>query len=424
MKKFTILMAAAAVALGFSSCSEDRDPVYQEPTEFHLNTPVMQNQFIQLSEGGDVLEFSCSQPDYGFSAITTYTMQMSLSESFTPAFDLETVNRTQARMAVRQDMVAQGLMELQGIDSPEKYDEIYGDGHTNTVYFRAIAEISGVESSRIASNAVTYNAIKPYFAVAMPGYIYLVGQPEGWAGPTESNAAHYNDWRLFEPDDAIGSKVYSGVFDIPAGSAMFRFYTALTGWDADSYGTQVDDNPIEYEMVDGSFAGTLVKGKGSFSFPNWEGGEMTIVVDMSDEKNMTVTMQAGSHSVTVTKYIYLVGSISGWNAPGTSNAEAYSSYRLADTTGSGVYTGTWHVDAGHVNFRFALELTDADWDNDTQIGIAADDGDVACSFTNGVYQGTYVKGKGNWAFDLDNAGTLTLVVDTNGGTVNYTFTAD
>ena len=77
------------------------------------------------------------------------------------------------------------------------------------------------------------------------------------------------------------------------------------------------------------------------------------------------------------------------------------------------------MSAGHVNFRFALELTDAAWDNDTQIGAAEPDGDVACSFTNGAFSGPYVPGKGNWAFDLEADGTLFLTVDTNNQTVSY-----
>jgi hypothetical protein len=62
---------------------------------------------------------------------------------------------------------------------------------------------------------------------------------------------------------------------------MFRFYTALTGWDTDSWGSQADDNPIEFEFTNGEFNYTLVKGKGSFSFPSWGGGKMAFNVDMN-----------------------------------------------------------------------------------------------------------------------------------------------
>ena len=65
---------------------------------------------------------------------------------------------------------------------------------------------------------------------------------------------------------------------------MFRFYTALTGWDEDSWGSQVDDNPIDQTITDGSWTGTLVKGKGAFNFPGFAGGQMTVIVDMVNNK--------------------------------------------------------------------------------------------------------------------------------------------
>jgi starch-binding outer membrane protein SusE/F len=41
------------------------------------------------------------------------------------------------------------------------------------------------------------------------------------------------------------------VFDIPAGKFQFRFYRSLSGWDVDSIGAQVDDNPVDIEWIDG-----------------------------------------------------------------------------------------------------------------------------------------------------------------------------
>lgn len=415
-------MAMAAVALGFSSCSEDRDPVYQTPTTYVLNTPAMQDQYIALAPGS-TLQLSSSQPDYGYSAITQYSAEMSLTEDFATFESLAPVEGTKALMEIKQEDIATTICKLRGIETPEQYEAAYPDPNAyETIYFRAVAELSGVEGSRITSNVVSYKHIKGYFAVPQPGFIYLVGAPEGWAGPTESNAAHYNDWKLTEPKDAIGSKVYSGVFEIPAGSAMFRFYTALTGWDADSYGSQADDSPVEFpDFTEGTFNSTVVKGKGSFSFPNWPGGKMTIVVDMSDMKNIQITCTAGEASVTVTKYIYLLGSLSSWSAPDVSSEETLNPYRLADTTGDGIYTGTYEAKAGHCNFRFALSLSEADgWNNPDQIGAAEADGDVACSLAGGSFNGPYVSGKGNWAFELDQDCTLVLTVDTNNKTVSVT----
>lgn len=414
-------MTLAAVAFGFSSCSEDRDPVYQVPTEFNLNQPAMQDQLIELA-AGSTLELVSSQPNYGYSAVASYSAQMSLTEDFADFRELSALDKTQARMTLKQEDIALYLCELHGIDSEESYAEKYPDGmQPEKVYFRAVCQLDGVEDSKIISNVVSYNQIKGYFAVAVPGYIYLVGAPEGWAGPTEANAAHYADWRLFEPGNAIGSKVYSGVFDVPAGSAMFRFYTALTGWDADSWGSQVDDNPIEFADFTGGegsteFSSTVVKGKGSFSFPNWLGGKMTIVVDMSDEKNVSISITAGEAEVVVSTYVYMVGNNGGWAEPveGT-----YDDWKLADSTGSGVYTATFDMtdftsDDNNLYCRFYAEL--AGW-GPAQWSADAAGGNVVCDL--GKSYPTYA---GEGCFQVaDVAGKqLTVTLDTNNNTVVFT----
>lgn len=425
MKKIALYIATVCALVGMASCSQDRDPVYHQPTNFVLNVPAMADQLIELQDG-NILELTCSQPDYGFAAAAVYSAQMSLTEDFTESYDLTPMSDGSAKMQIPQGDIATGYCELKGIKSEEDFQTLYPNGFSVTpIYFRAVCQIAGIENSRIESNVVAYNQILPFFNVAVPGYIYLVGAPEGWKGPDVANADHYANWRLFEAADAIGSKIYSGVFDIPAGDqAMFRFYTALTGWDADSYGVQVDDNAIQYPdaFADGTFTHELIKGKGSFWFPNWEGGMMTIVVDMSDPNNMTVTMTAGEVETVTPKYIYLVGGISGWMAPSETNADAYAAYRLKSTDGGHIYTGDFQATAGHVNFRFALELKgegDAGWDNDTQIGSQQEDADVACEFSNGTFSGPYVSGKGNWAFELDADATISMTVDTDNSTVTY-----
>ena len=333
MKKLSILFASLLAVFAFSSCEEDTDPQYKAPTSFVLNTPPLANQLLELESGGTV-NFSCSQPDYGYSAITQYSMEVALDEAFEKYESLESVDRTLAKMQIRQADLALAVCKLLGVESQDDFDP----EAIHKLYFRAVAQLTGVESSLIKSNVVSLNQVKTYYAIQEPGFIYLVGAPEGWAGPTESAAAHYADWRLFESSTAIGSKIYSGVFDIPAGKAMFRFYTALTGWDNDSYGTQVDDNPIDVAMVDGVYSGPMVKGKGSFNIPDWEGGSMKITVNMSNEKAMTVTFEAGGIDTNGKEFIYLVGAPEGWKGPDEANASHYESWKLYDLEGNKVST--------------------------------------------------------------------------------------
>lgn len=272
-------MALFAVMLGFSSCNDDTEPVFQKPTKFELNTPALASQYFELTPAGSLV-FTCSQPDYGFTASVTYGLEIALIEGGeTYAVTPENPTSTVIRVAAAD--VATGMCVLSGI----KTEDDWNDPAAAPLYVRATAQLGTQGDSFIASNWVKLDAVKGYFAVPQPGYIYLVGQPEGWKGPDAANAAHYANWRLFEKTDQIGSNVYYGVFDINAGSAMFRFYTALTGWDADSWGSQADDSPLDYELAaDGALTTDLVKGKGSFSFPDWPGGEMTIMVDMNKNK--------------------------------------------------------------------------------------------------------------------------------------------
>jgi hypothetical protein len=112
-------------------------------------------------------------------------------------------------------------------------------------------------------------------------FIYLVGAPEGWAGPDVANADHYEPWKLY---DLADNGVYTGTFEIPAGSFMFRFYTALTGWDSDSFGSQEVDNPIDITLTDGVYTGVAMKGKGSWNLPDWAGGKVAMEVDVNNGK--------------------------------------------------------------------------------------------------------------------------------------------
>ena len=409
-------MAAAAIALGVASCSEDRDPVYQVPTQFVLNTPAMEDQYIDLTEG-NTLELVCSQPNYGYSAVTQYSAEMSLTEDFAESYELIPVNNTLARMTYKQEDIAVGLCELYGIDSEDTYNTKFPNGmEYDKVYFRAVAQLEGVESSKITSNVVAYNHLKGYFAVASAGYIYLVGDPNGWdinAGP---------EWRLYET--TIGSHIYSGEFEVKAGSQYFRFYTQIGNWGNDGELPSIGSNPVDgdsNEIIweDGSFTQKAVPGKGSWYTPaDWQGGTITMIVDMSDESNITVTFYSGSVEVITPQYIYLIGSIAGgWTEPSESNAESLKDYRLVSMDDGHIFTGTFAAPAGDIYFRFYTALTG--WDGGDSIGIQEEDNSILCNFTNGEFSGPFVPGKGSWQFTLDADANISMTVDMDQKTVTY-----
>lgn len=291
MKKLSyILFSFISLVLATASCSglEEENPVIQTPTKLVLNTPATANQYVDLGYDKDAgtVNFTCSQADYGFAASANYYMQVSLDESFSKFEELAT-SYTSCNMNVKASEIAEAVCKLRGIKS----EETYTDEPARKVFFRVRSQILKYEDTSILSNVVAMEKVKGYFALRLPGYIYLVGAPEGWVGPSEDQKAHYSEWQLLESDNAIGSKVYYGEFDVPAGKFQFRFYTALTGWDKDSYGSQEADSPKEITMTKDIYDGTIVKGKGSYQISDWPGGKVKITVNMSNESKMTVKFE-------------------------------------------------------------------------------------------------------------------------------------
>lgn len=291
MKKLSyILFSFISLVLATASCSglEEENPVIQTPTKLVLNTPATANQYVDLGYDKDAgtVNFTCSQADYGFAASANYYMQVSLDENFSKFEELAT-SYTSCNMNVKASEIAEAVCKLRGIKS----EETYTDEPARKVFFRVRSQILKYEDTSILSNVVAMEKVKGYFALRLPGYIYLVGAPEGWVGPSEDQKAHYSEWQLLESDNAIGSKVYYGEFDIPAGKFQFRFYTALTGWDKDSYGIQEADATLDITMTNGIYDGKIVKGKGSYQIPDWPGGKVKITVNMSNDSKMTVKFE-------------------------------------------------------------------------------------------------------------------------------------
>ena len=90
MKKiFNIILASIFALPLFTACETDNDsnPILHEPDTFTLNTPAYAANNVYDLKNAKTVELTCSQPDYGFPAPTTYTVQVSLSAEFQEATD-------------------------------------------------------------------------------------------------------------------------------------------------------------------------------------------------------------------------------------------------------------------------------------------------------------------------------------------------
>lgn len=407
-------MALAAVSLAFTACEDDKTPVYQEPTEFILNTPPLASQYYELAPGGSV-EFTCSQPDYGYSAITNYSIDVALTDNFTTDEEGNTnyvtiKGGTSARISVSAADLAKAICQLNGIEDYASYPE--AGIPAAPIYVRAEASLTDVASSLIYSNVIKLDQVKAYNPYSAGGrQIYLVGNPQGWN--IEGDDCTLNE-------TGVGTNIYIGAFEVSAGEQYFRFYTSLGDWNTGSIGSvsgenteeTVTDTPVTVPALDGS--------QGCwYTDASWAGGYITFTVDLNDLDNITVTMQAGNHDTTGLNFIYLVGSCSAWSVSDANAEEIYANYKLYDWNKDGVYSNTFNVAKGAAEFRFYTEL--GNWDEGS-LGAQANDEAVDCTFTNGAYSGSYVVGKGSWNFTDWQGGNMKMVVDTN--TSKVTFTAE
>lgn len=296
-KLYTVLACAAAVA-GFTACSDVTDPQYHKPDadSFSLNTPAMASQYLELTEEGTFEIVAASQPDYGFSAVTNYRIDVALTPEFTDFRQLTPSNNggTLARMVFKSSDLAANLCDLDGVKSKEDYVDM----GVRKVYVRGVAFIDGIDDSYIVSkNYVTLEQVQGYFSIFTPGKIYVIGNTAGegieWSEPSEANEVALQVVALSEKEDQINSKIYYGTIDFGTNNPMFRFYTKLDGWDGSSYGPIEEEKNVDFEF-DGSstLTNVLVKGKSNFNFPQYKGA-LEFVVDMS-KKPYTMQVAAAT----------------------------------------------------------------------------------------------------------------------------------
>lgn len=299
-KLYTVLAAAVSL-LGLSSCSDVTEPQFHQPdpATFKMNVPSFQNEYYGLTEDGTFELVLNGQPDYGFSAITQYRVEVSLTPEFEKFIELTPIGTgTQSKMTLKDSSLAMALCQLDGVED----EDGYVDMGVRPVYFRGAAFLEGVEGSFVrTSNVVSLNKVQGFFKLPIPGVIYVVGNYVGeWIGPVDANAEALEPYTLSEKDDEIDSKKYYGTIDFqptkPEEGSIFRFYTALGSWDDNSIGCAGgpdNDTPVEFpDFAAGSVLDhALAKTKDSFKLNNYI-GKLEFFVDLSDSNNPKVTITA------------------------------------------------------------------------------------------------------------------------------------
>lgn len=280
----------AAIAMLFAACDSDRD---DNPTlgpnhtasEFVVNTSAVADQYIQLSPENTV-NLNWTQPNYGVNTVVNYKVQVGLKENGAEKWgDYLETGTTACNVNLSGEEIAKVLCKLDGFAT----EDDYVDMGFREVIMRVAANIKTtssklIEGTEIISNVVSFKHMAAYCMVPTKGTLYVIGSCCGWPEPSGSNKQTLLDGGWFIEETEIGSGIYKGVVEMPAGDLTFRFYSKLTGWGSDdapegSIGQQAKDEAKEYTLP---HSGPCMPGKGSWSFPGFTGGQLDITVDLNN----------------------------------------------------------------------------------------------------------------------------------------------
>lgn len=209
MKKISIISALFAVLAMFTACSSDTDsnPTFSQPESFVLNTPALAGNTYDL-EHCKYIELTCSQPDYGYTAAVTYSVEIAFNEAMEKSTILPT-SYTTAKMNVDASEIAVAATQMK-VDEGVREEEFPLD---TPLYIRLNA-ILGNGLGKVSSNVICLKNIHLAFAlpaVTLPEKVYVIGGFCGWNWDnapkmTMVNGATNTFWHMVYMGDGQGIK--------------------------------------------------------------------------------------------------------------------------------------------------------------------------------------------------------------------------
>ena len=225
----------------FSACESDRDsnPTIQQPTTFVLNEPAYAGEAIDLANTSAV-QFTCSQPDYGYTASVTYKVQVSATDKYevsadnveegtTPDYaELDDAFST-CQISANPAQFAKAVQQV--TRTPE--EQIPAE---EEIYVRLTATVG---SYTIASNSVKMKIVPYYVELkdATPEVWYLIGAviADGkWTNSAQAIGTSMipmftqKDYE-YDKKTGLGIIEYTGYID--AGAGKFKIVRTPGDWD-------------------------------------------------------------------------------------------------------------------------------------------------------------------------------------------------
>lgn len=291
MKKIIFAFAIASAALALTSCGEtwDDNPKLEghEGTVYaeFLNSPVMADNAISITEAmkNGTLNMTCSQPYYGYAAVVTYRVQVSLTPDFSDYtvkengdvvneinmdfFDCAQINPTLADVASKVETLM-GVKNESELPTPEQ-----------PVYFRLRAFIAqSPDNTQYLSNVVSYNSISCEYLA-----IWVAGQPVNYylrGGMNDWGADAGSVWQFMTGEEE--NTWNTPVVTIEAGTE-FKVADAAwgpfnAGWGGDS-GDVYPDKPYTLNVGDNPGNLTMKEDFTGQAFMRLEKGEYILTLD-------------------------------------------------------------------------------------------------------------------------------------------------
>lgn len=445
MKKISLYAASlVAMGLGFTACDQlHNDLRLEPPTSYTLDTPANADQLLIFGTTGSNVDNQLKVVTYNPYNITTevdFQVQVARSEADFQTWDqlvkdqsdpdgnydftdseglpyVVTLNQifTSPSFTLPGALFCGGVNQVYGLEGDDAEEAVV------SVAYRVHAWVPNVDYSSIFSNVVVLNKVQTYNPGKEPKKIYMIGKPQGW---------DINSGDVFLSETEAGSNIFKGSFNIAAGEFIFRFYSELGNWDENSIGSQAEDNPIDIEFTDDVYFGDVVVyneaegilGKGSWQYPDWEGGSVEVELNLNDN-TISITAHVGEEApdTPTGNVLYLIGQPQGWDINGD------SMWIQETESGSNIYQGTLAIPSGQFQFRFYSAL--GDWENNS-VGAGPSDGNVEITFTDGKYIGEVfvtdtdagILGKDNWQDNTWEGGYIEFEVNLVDMTITMTQT--
>ncbi|HPD87429.1 MAG TPA: SusF/SusE family outer membrane protein [Proteiniphilum sp.] len=175
MKNIIHILAILASITLFWSCQEDEKVVLQQPESFVLNMPKYASAIYDL-KNTESIEFTTSQPDYGFTAAAIYSVQVALTSDFANPVTLPG-SYTTAKFAINAADLALALVGMHGVTDESDYPT-----EAHPLYVRLSSRLNEKGAGEVFSNVITLPQVKGFFALdpmEMPEEMYIIGNVAG-----------------------------------------------------------------------------------------------------------------------------------------------------------------------------------------------------------------------------------------------------